>query len=389
MTKAGSPSHRLGFDDTHDLFRASVRAFLEREVVPNDAKWNLEGKVDRQLFSLAGKAGLLGLDAPETFGGGAASDFRYNAIIGEEAARLLVSSSVSGIVLQNDVCLPYILCSATEEQKQRWLPGICDGSTIIAIAMSEPSMGSDLLAMQTTARRDGDSYIVNGSKTFISSGQNCDLLILACRTESTNRREGISLLVVEAERTGFHRGRNLNKIGQHSADTSELFFSEMQVPLRNLLGSEGSGFQLMVDRLPRERLSIAVSAVAQAEAAFQLGLNYAKDRQAFGQPIGRFQHNKFVLAEMKTEIDVARTFVDHQIDALNRGELTPDSAAEAKWWCTELCNRVVDRSLQLHGGYGYMEEYPISRLWRDARVATIYGGTTEIMKEVVGRSLGL
>lgn len=380
---------RPGFDETHELFRESFATFLEREVVPHAERWEAAGVVDRDLFRKAGAAGFLGLDVPEEFGGGGVSDFRYNAIIAEEAARLGVSTSVSGLGLHNDVCVPYFLEGANDERKQRWLPGIADGSLVLAVAMTEPTTGSDLASIRTTALRDGDDYIINGSKTFISSAFNCDLVIVACKTDATQRHRGISLIVVESDRPGFERGRNLDKMGQHGADTGELFLSDVRVPVANLLGKEGEGFFQLVTKLPRERLIIAVGAVAMAEYAFKLGLDYSTEREAFGQPIGSFQHNRFKLAEMRTEIDIARVFVDRQLEALNDKTLSAEVAAEAKWWTTEMLGRVVDASLQLHGGYGYMNEYAISRLYRDVRIMRIYGGTTEIMKEIIGRSLGL
>jgi alkylation response protein AidB-like acyl-CoA dehydrogenase len=380
---------RLGFDDTHQLFREGFAGFLEKEVVPYAEKWEVDGIVDKDLFRKAGAAGYLGIDVPEEHGGGGSKDFRYNAIMMEEATRLGVATAYTGISLHNDVCVPYFLEGANEEQKARWLPGICDGSLVLAVGMTEPTTGSDLASIRTTAIRDGDDYVINGSKTFISSAFNCDLVILACKTDPTQRHRGMSLIVVESDREGFERGRNLDKVGQHASDTGELFFSDVRVPVANLLGGEGEGFTQLVTKLPRERMGISVGAVAQAEVAFQLGLAYAKEREAFGQPIGSFQHNRFQLAEMRTEIDIAQVFVDRQLEALNAKELSAETAAEAKWWTTELCKRVVDRCVQLHGGYGYMEEYPIARLYRDVRIMTIYGGTTEIMKEIIGRGLGV
>ena len=380
---------RLNVTAEHELFRASVRSFLQREVVPHHERWEQQGIIDRELFTKAGAAGFLALDAPLEFGGGGSTDFRYNAIITEEACAAGVMASINGIALHNDVCLPYFLDASTKEQRERWLPGLCDGSLVSAVAMTEPSTGSDLAAITTTAVRDGDTYVINGSKTFITNGQHCDLVIVACKTDPTKRHQGISLIVVEADRDGFTRGRNLEKIGQHAADTSELFFTDVRVPVDNRLGEEGSGFKHLMANLPRERLTIAVGAVAQAAAALELGLSYAKNRSAFGQPIGSFQHNRFAMAEMRTEVDIAWTFVDRLVELINSGELSAVVAAEAKWWTTELCKRVVDGCLQLHGGYGYMEEYPIARLYRDVRVMTIYGGTTEIMKEIIGRQIGL
>jgi alkylation response protein AidB-like acyl-CoA dehydrogenase len=380
---------RHGFEETHELFREGYAAFLLKEVVPHAAAWEAAGIVDKALFAAAGRAGYVGIDAPQEYGGGGVQDFRYNAIMAEEAARLDVVSAVTGLSLHNDACLPYLLDAANAEQKRRWLPGVCEGKLLLAIAMTEPEAGSDLAGLRTVAQRDGDYYILNGSKTFISSAFNADLIIVACKTDPSERHRGISLLVVEADRPGFARGRKLNKLGQHAADTGELFFRDVRVPVANRLGAEGSGFAQMVAKLPRERLSIAMSAVPLAETAFQLGLEYAKNRHAFGQLIGTFQYNRFRLAEMRTEIDIARVFVDRLLDDLNNETLTPEAAAEAKWWTTELLGRVVDSSLQLHGGYGYMDEYPISRLYCDARVTRIYGGTTEIMKDLIGKALGV
>ena len=380
---------RVGFDETHELFRQGIAAFLEHEVVPHAARWDAAGIVDKSLYRAAAAGGYLAPEVPEAYGGSGVRDFRFNAILLEEAARLGVATQCMGISLHNDVCLPYLLEGANDEQRARWLPGVCDGSLMLAVAMTEPTTGSDLASIRTTAVRDGDDYVINGSKTFITSAFNCDLVIVACKTDPTQRHRGMSLIIVEADRPGFERGRNLDKVGQHAQDTGELFFTDVRVPVANRLGEEGAGFLQLVTKLPRERLGIAVSAVAQAEVAFQLGLAYAKDRQAFGQPIGSFQHNRFQLAEMRTEIDIARVFVDRQVEALNEGTLSAETAAEAKWWTTELLQRVVDRSLQLHGGYGYMEEYPIAQLYRDVRVMTIYGGTTEIMKDIIGRALGV
>jgi alkylation response protein AidB-like acyl-CoA dehydrogenase len=380
---------RLGFDESHELFRQGVRTFLQREVIPNAEKWDRAGIIDKDLFRRAGDAGYLAFDAPEEYGGGGMADFRYNAILTEEATAAGVGVHVGPLNLHNDVCLPYFLDLTTDEQKARWLPGICDGTTVTAIAMTEPSTGSDLAGIRTTAVRHGDHYVVNGSKTFISSAFNCDLVIVALKTDPTQRHRGLSLIVVDADTPGFERGRRLEKVGQHAWDTGELFFTDLRVPVENLLGAEGEGFKQLVTKLPRERLYGAISALASAEAAFALGLAYAKERKAFGRPIGSFQHNRFALAEMRTELDIARVFLDRQIEALNTGTLSAETAAEAKWWTSELAKRVVDQCLQLHGGYGYMEEYPIARLYRDVRIMTIYGGTTEIMKEIIGRSLGV
>ncbi len=380
---------RTIFTDEHDMFRAAFRQFVEKEIVPHHDQWERDGIVPRELFTAAGASGFLGIDVPEAYGGGGTEDFRYNLIISEEVQRSGTGGAGLGITLHNDICLPYFLSLATDEQKQRWLPGIVSGELITAIAMTEPGIGSDLASMSTTAIRDGDAYVVNGSKTFITNGINADLVITAVKTDPTQRHKGMSLVVLERGMAGFERGRNLEKVGLHSQDTAELFFTDVQVPVANLLGTEGQGFVHLVHNLPQERLSIAVAAVAAAEAAFGWTLEYVKDRKAFGQPVGSFQNSRFQLAEMRTEIDIAQVFVDRCVEALNAGELTAEEAAEAKWWCTELQKRVVDTCLQLHGGYGYMLEYPIARAYTDARITTIYGGTTEIMKEIVGRSLGV
>jgi alkylation response protein AidB-like acyl-CoA dehydrogenase len=341
------------------------------------------------VFAAAGANGFVGMAVPEEYGGGGVDDFRFNVVIGEETARAGATGFGLGLGLHNDIVLPYFLSFTTDEQKARWLPGIASGELITAVAMTEPGMGSDLASLRTTARRDGDVYVVDGSKTFITNGINADLVVTAVKTDPAQRHRGTSLLVLERGMPGFERGRNLDKIGQHSQDTAELFFTGVRVPVGNLLGEEGQGFAYLVTKLPQERLSIAVAAVASARAALGWTLEYVKQRTAFGQPIGSFQNTKFRLAEIATEVDVAQHYVDACVRALDAGELTPEDAAKAKWWTTELQGRVVDACVQLHGGYGYMTEYPIARAYLDARVTRIYGGTTEIMKEIVGRSLGL
>lgn len=380
---------RTIFTDEHDLFRSAFRQFVEKEIVPHHEEWERDGIVSRELFVRAGEAGFLGMAVPERYGGGGVDDFRYNLIIGEEVQRSGTGGAGLGLTLHNDICLPYFLSLGTDEQNERWLPGIVSGELITAIAMTEPGTGSDLAGMTTTAIRDGDHYVVNGSKTFITNGINADLVITAVKTDPSQRHAGMSLVVIEAGMDGFERGRNLDKIGLHSQDTSELFFSDVEVPVDNLLGTEGRGFVHLVDNLPQERLSIAAAGVAAAEAAFGWTLEYVKERTAFGKPIGSFQNSRFVLAEMRTEIDIGRVYVDRCVEALNEGTLTVEEAAQAKWWCTELQKRVVDSCVQLHGGYGYMLEYPIARAYTDARITTIYGGTTEVMKEIVGRGLGV
>ena len=383
---------RTLFEDVHEDFRASFRTFLEREVIGGEGRyseWEREGIVPREVFARAGRGGFLAMAVPERYGGAGVEDFRFNLLIGEEAQHAGVGSFGLGITLHNDICLPYFLRYCTEEQRQRWLGGIASGELITALAMTEPGIGSDLAALSMRARRDGDSYVIDGSKTFITNGINADLVIVAVKTDPSKRHRGISLFVVERGMEGFSRGRNLEKIGQHAQDTAELSFSGVRVPAENLLGAEGEGFRYLMSNLPQERLSIAASAVAACEAALEWTLDYVRERRAFGQPIGSFQSSRFALAEMRTETDIARSYIDRCVQALNAAELSAEDAAMAKWWCTELQGRVVDRCLQLHGGYGYMLEYPIARAFTDARVTRIYGGTNEIMKEIVGRSMGL
>ena len=380
---------RRGFEPEHDEFRQAVRLFLEREVKPHADEWERVGLVDRQVFAAAGAAGFIGFNIPEEYGGGGSDDFRFNQVLLEEIQHVGVNGSCAGIVLHNDIVAPYFTRATTDEQKKRWLPGVAAGTSITAIAMTEPGTGSDLASITTSAVRDGDHYVVNGSKTFITSGFNADLVVTAVKTDTSQRHRGVSLLVIEADTAGFTRGRKLDKIGSHAQDTAELFFSDVRVPVENRLGDEGEGFRWLVSNLPQERLSIAVSALAAARAAFEMTLAYAKERQAFGQPIASFQHNRFRLAEMATEIDVAQPFVDQCVAARNEGLLSAEDAAKAKWWCTELQGRVVDACVQMHGGYGYMAEQPIARAFVDARVTRIYGGANEIMKEIIGRSLGV
>ncbi|MBV9660181.1 MAG: acyl-CoA dehydrogenase family protein [Acidimicrobiales bacterium] len=380
---------RTLFEAEHEELRSSFRAWLDKEVVPRKEEWETAGIVPREVFADAGRHGFLGMAIPEEYGGGGVEDFRYNLVIGEEIQAAGAGAAGLGITLHNDICLPYFLRYCTDEQKARWLPGIASGELITAIAMTEPGIGSDLASMSTTARRDGDVYIVNGSKTFITNGINSDLVITAVKTDPKQRHKGMTLLVLERGMPGFERGRNLEKIGQHAQDTAELFFHDVAVPAANLLGAEGQGFTQLVANLPQERLSIAAAGVAAARAALYWTLEYVKERTAFGQPIGSFQNSRFVLAELATEVEIGQAFIDRCVLGLNAGRLSVEEAAMAKWWCTELQKRAVDRCLQLFGGYGYMLEYPISRAYLDARITTIYGGTTEIMKEIVGRSLGL
>jgi len=378
------------YDADHEAFRESFRTFVAKEITPRRREWDAAGIVDRELYLTAGRSGFLGMEIPEEFGGGGVRDFRFNAVLTEELMRAGEAGAGLGLTLHNDICLPYFLAYCDHEQRERWLPGIASGELITAVAMTEPGIGSDLASMSTTAIRDGDHYLVNGAKTFITNGINADLVITAVKTDPALRHKGMSLLILERGMAGFERGRNLDKLGQHAQDTAELSFTDVRVPVANLLGDkEGEGFLQLVTNLPQERLSIAIAGVAGARAALEQTLDYVKERTAFGRPIGSFQNSRFVLAEIATEVDIAEHYTDACVRALDAGELTAADASKAKWWCTELQGRVVDRCLQLHGGYGYMNEYPIARAYADARITRIYGGTTEIMKEVVGRSLGL
>ncbi|MEU8382664.1 acyl-CoA dehydrogenase family protein [Streptosporangium sp. NPDC048865] len=375
------------FEEEHQLFRETVREFLAREVAPHHDRWEKDGIVPREVWKKAGEIGMFGFGVPEEFGGAGITDFRYNAVIVEEV--IAIGASGLGYSLHNDVMAPYFVDLTDDEQKARWLPGFTSGELITAVAMSEPGAGSDLQGIRTTAVREGDHYVVNGQKTFITNGINSDLVVAVTKTDPAAGARGISLLVVERGMEGFSRGRNLEKIGMHAQDTAELFFDNVRVPAANLLGpEEGQGFFQLMANLPQERLSIAVMAVAAAETALRTTIEYCKSRTAFGRNIGSFQNTRFVLAELDTEVDIARLYVDRCILALNAGELTAVDAAKAKWWTTELQTKVIDRCLQLHGGYGYMMEYPVAKAWVDSRVQTIYGGTTEIMKEIIGRSFG-
>ena len=378
---------RTIFADEHLMFRDAFRRFVAQEISPNFLQWEKDGIVPRELFKKAGANGFLAMQAPQHYGGGGSDDFRYNAIVGEELMYAGTGGAGLGLTLHNDITLPYFLHFTNDEQKQRWLPGICAGELITAVAMTEPGIGSDLASMSTTAVRDGDHFVVNGAKTFITNGYNSDLVITAVKTDPTLKHKGISLLVLERGMAGFERGRNLDKVGMHSQDTAELFFTDVHVPVANVLGGVGEGFTLLVRNLAQERLSIAIAGVAAAKIALDWTVTYTKGRMAFGQPVAMFQNSKFKLAEVATEVEIGQVFVDRCIEQLNQGALTVEEAAMAKWWCTELQKRTVDTCLQLHGGYGYMMEYPIARAYADARITTIYGGTTEIMKEIIGRSL--
>ncbi|WSG41972.1 acyl-CoA dehydrogenase family protein [Dactylosporangium sp. NBC_01737] len=375
------------YEAEHEAFRELCKAFLAREAVPYNDEWDKAGIVDREVWRKAGAAGLLGMDVDEEHGGGGQKDFRFNAVLVEE----IVAAGASGLGfgLHNDVVAPYLTDLATEEQRKRWLPGFCSGDIVTAIAMSEPGAGSDLAGVRTSAVRDGDEWVLNGQKTFITNGELADLVIVVAKTDASLGAHGISLFVVESGTPGFTRGRRLEKVGLKANDTAELFFDDCRIPADHLLGQENAGFYHLMANLPRERLGIAVAAVASAEHVLAITLEYAKTRQAFGKPIGSFQHNRFVLAELDTEVTIARTFLNQCIVEQNAGRLSVADAAKAKWWTTELQNKVADRCVQLHGGYGFMMEYPVAKAWLNSRVQTIYGGTTEIMKEIIGRSLGV
>ncbi|WP_280399875.1 acyl-CoA dehydrogenase family protein [Nocardia carnea] len=378
---------RTLFEPEHDLFRESYRKFLETHVAPFHDQWAEQGVVDRSVWLEAGKQGFLGMAMPEEYGGGGVKDFRYNSIITEETVRGQYSGL--GFSLHNDVIAPYLLELANEEQKKRWLPKFCSGELITAIAMTEPGTGSDLQGIKTRAVRDGDDWVLNGAKTFITNGINSDIVIVVAQTDPDKGAMGFSLLVVERGMPGFERGRNLDKLGLKAQDTAELSFTDVRVPAANLLGQEGMGFIHLMQNLPQERLSIAVMAAAAMEACLDMTCQYVRDRKAFGKPIGALQNTRFVLAELATKTTAVRVLVDRCITELNAGTLTVEDAAMAKWWSTEEQVELIDRCLQLHGGYGYMREYPIAQAYLDARVQTIYGGTTEIMKEIIGRSLKL
>ena len=380
-------SSRLELEPEHQQFRDSVRGFVRDRIVPFHEQWEHDSCLAASLFTDAGKQGLLGFSVPEEHGGPGVEDYRYNAILIEEVNRAGAAAAGIAFSLQNDVVLPYLTDMANEEQKVRWLPGCVTGETILGIAMTEPGTGSDLTGIRTSAVRDGDDYVVNGSKTFISNGQNGTCSSSPCAPPPTSTR--VSPCWSSNGHPRLRAGRNLEKIGLHAQDTSELTFTDMRVPVANRLGEEGEGFYQLVHNLPQERLSLSVGAVAAAEGVLAGTLEYVRERTAFGSPIASFQNTQFVLAELATEIDITRTYLDDCIDAHVRGELTPAKAARLKWWATELQMRVADRCLQLHGGYGYMREYPVARAFVDARIQTIYGGTTEIMKTIVAKDLGL
>ncbi|MEM7568176.1 MAG: acyl-CoA dehydrogenase family protein [Pseudomonadota bacterium] len=371
------------YDSDHTMFRDSVRKFFDKELHPNVERWEEQGKVDRDFWTKSGEAGLLCPTVPEEFGG-PGLDFRFNAVVAEELA---YAGSSAGLTLQSDICADYLVAYGSPEQQTKWLPKVVSGEAVMAIAMTEPGAGSDLQGVRTTAKRDGNHYVINGQKTYITNGQHADLIIVVAKTDPDRGAKGTSLILVEADREGFERGRNLDKIGQHTADTSELFFDNVRVPITNCLGEENQGFIYLMSQLPQERLSIAVSAQAGAQRAFDITLDFVRERKAFGKTVLDFQNTRFLLADLKTKLQVGWAQLDSCIAKHLKGELDAYEGASAKLWHTELQWETLDTCLQLHGGAGYMNEYEIARLWRDARVQRIYGGTSEIMKELIGRSL--
>jgi alkylation response protein AidB-like acyl-CoA dehydrogenase len=377
------PLGRANYGQEQNLFRDSVHRFFVRALYPNMARWDEQGVVDRDFWKACGEAGLLCPGVPEDYGG-LGLDYSYNAIVGEELA---YAGSSAGLLVHSDIITDYILRCGSEEQKRAWLPRMVTGEVITAIAMTEPGAGSDLKNIRTTARRDSDTYILNGAKTYITNGQLADLVIVIAKTDPTAGSKGMSLLLVETDRPGFTRGRNLDKIGMPSSDTSELFFDDVRVPKGNLLGEEGNGFAYMMSQLPQERLAIAITAQAGAQRAFDEALAFTKNRKAFGRAVFDFQNTRFVLAELAAELQVGWAHLDWAIGRHIAGQLGATEASAAKLWHSELLWRACDQALQLHGGAGYMNEYPIARLWRDARAQRIYGGTSEIMKEIISRAL--
>jgi len=375
------------YEEVHEAYRETVREFLAREVEPHKDQWDDDGWIPREVYASAAEAGIYALQVPEEYGGAGVADYRFRMVACEEIARVNALSFGLTISLQDDLVLAYLLDLTDDEQKKRWLPGFTTGSIIGALAMTEPGAGSDLRGMRTSARRDGDSWLLNGQKTFISSGIMSDLVVVAACTDPGAGSSGFSLFGVEKDTPGFERGRKLDKIGLPSQDTAELFFDEARVPATNLIGEEGKGLQYLMSHLPRERLGVSAKALATTRAIFEQTVAYTRERNAFGQPISDFQHTRFELAEMATEIDVATAYVDQSVRAYNGGKLTPVDAAKGKWFVSELQKRVIDRCLQLHGGYGFMREYPVGKAYVDTRIQTIYGGTTEIMKEIIGRDL--
>jgi acyl-CoA dehydrogenase len=377
---------RTAYTQDHEAFRDTVRQFVAKEIEPNAAKWDEEGLVPKSVWPRAGELGLLCPTVPEAYGG-LGLDFGYNAIIDEEFG--LGTDVATGFSLQSDIVANYIMAYGSEEQKKQWLPKMVSGEIVTAIAMTEPGTGSDLQALRTTAKKDGNHYVINGSKTYITNGQNADLILVCCKTDTDVQPawKGISIVLVEADRDGFKRGRNLDKVGLDAADTSEMFFEDVRVPMTNCLGEEGKGFIYLMSELPQERLGIAISAQSAAQRAFNMTVSFVKERKAFGQTVMDFQNTRFVLADLKVKLQVGWAHIDWALARHMKKELTPEEASGAKLWHTELQGEIVDKCLQLHGGAGYMNEYPIAKQWRGARVTRIFGGTSEIMKELIGRKL--
>ncbi len=375
------------YEETHQDFRASFRSFVASEIAPHHDRWEAAGRVDRDMFLAAGEHGFLGMAIPEEYGGLGVQDFRYNAIIGEELQRAGVIGSGMCLTLHNDVALPYLMESTTAEQRKRWLPGMATGDVMAALSMTEPGAGSDLAALRTSARREGEYYVLNGAKTFVTNGLNAALFVVAVRTDPHEKHRGISLIVVEDGAEGFSRGRHLDKIGLRSQDTAELFFDDVRVPVENLIGAEGSGFGIVMSHLAQERLGLSVSAMAASRTALGWTVDYCAQREAFGSRVLDMQNTKFKLADFAARIDALQVFVDHLITLHNRGELSSTDASKAKLLTTGLQREVVQECLQLHGGYGFMREYPIARAYLDVPIQTIFGGTNEIMREIIGRTL--
>jgi alkylation response protein AidB-like acyl-CoA dehydrogenase len=378
---------RTLYTPDHEAYRETVREFLAREVVPHHSDWERNHGIDREVYVSAAKAGIYALEIGERYGGADEHDYRYRMVVCEEIAKVNALSFGLTISLQDDLVLHYLLDLTTEDQKQRWLPGFAAGNLIGALAMTEPGTGSDLRGIRTSARRDGDSWILTGQKTFISSGIMADLVVVAARTNQEGGSRGFSLFVVERDAPGFRRGRQLEKIGLPAQDTAELFFDDAVIPLDNLLGEEGRGLQYLMSHLPRERLGVTAQAIATARSIFDQTVEYCQARNAFGRPLTALQHIRFEFAEMATELDVTEAYVDKSVHAFNAGELSAVDAAKGKWYVSELQRRLIDRCLQLHGGYGYMTEYPVARAYLDTRAQTIYGGATEIMKDLIGRDI--
>lgn len=378
---------RTIFEPEHEEFRSAVATFCERSAAPNLEKAIEQRVFDRDVWRQAGEQGFLGLEVPEEFGGSQADDYRFNTVFAEELAKVSMGLN-SSMQIHFDICAPYLVDLGTTELKTRLLPDFCAGEKVAGIGMTEAGGGTDLAALKTTAVPDGDDWIINGSKTFITNGYTGEIIIVAARTSPEKGARGISLFVVEEGMAGFERGRKLEKTGQHESDTAELFFNNVRVPAENLLGEVDSGFIYMMERLPQERIGCAISNLAHAKQAFLETVEYAKEREAFGKPIGSFQHLKFILAEQATKLDVTQSFMDECVQAKMKGEFTSTDAAKAKWWTSQVQNDVIDACLQIFGGYGYMNEYRIARAWQDARVTKIWAGSNEIMKELIGRELG-